>query len=138
MRYQLPLPPPVSCGARCAYAAYLGSGALAVILLLLACGEGQPQLAAGAVLAAVSALLLRAQLASAGVLAACAEEDDTPLPFHPRVATAHQREFELLQGRYEELEKLRGTAQAKPWALLELRRRLAAGTRSSDNESNYG
>jgi len=106
--------PPVTCGARCVYAAYLSSSGLAIILLLLAVAQNQPRLAVGALFAAASVLLLRAYLVSAGLLRACVEEDDAPLGFQPSPATATRPESELLLARCEELARRRGTNPADP------------------------
>lgn len=63
---------------RCTYAAYLGSGLLALALALLALGSGRHVLLLHAALSLAAALLFRARLVIVGQLAACAEEDDAP------------------------------------------------------------
>ena len=63
---------------RCTYAAYLGSGLLALALAMLALGSGRHVLLVHAALSLAAALLFRARLVIAGQLAACAEEDDAP------------------------------------------------------------
>jgi len=111
----------------------LGCSALAIILLFLAVAQNQPRLAVGACFAAAAALALRSYLVSAGLLLACADEDDAPLDFQPHPTTANRSEFELLLARYEELTRRRGTSRADPWARLELRRRLASLSPPSDD-----
>ncbi len=113
-------PVPITIGARCTYAAFLGSGLIAVGFLAAACGEGRPIFLLHAALSAAAALLFRARLALTGQLQACTEESDHPVARHP---PANRRHAELA-ARYEELEHERGTARFDPWESLRLRRAL--------------
>jgi hypothetical protein len=94
MNHNDPAPPRPRRLERCFYAAYLGSGLLALAMTLLALGSGQLVLLVHATLSLVAALLFRARLVLDGQLAACAEEDDVPEERHgaggaPDSATDH-------------------------------------------------
>ncbi len=114
-----------SVRSRCAYAAYLGTGLLALAFLALACGEGHPLLLLHATLAGIASALLRAHLAETGQLAACAEEDDAPAAHHTIAPPNLPRESAALLRRCTDLERLRGTPSFNPWELLEARRQLS-------------
>ena len=111
---------------RCTYAAYLGSGLLALALAMLSFGSGQFVFLLHATLALVAALLFRARLIIGRQLAACAEEDDAPAARFHSLATGRQNETATLAARSRELESLRGTPRFDPWEALLLRRKLAA------------
>jgi hypothetical protein len=111
---------------RCVYAAYLGSGVLALALVLLACGSGRYVLLVHAALALVAALLFRARLLLDGQLDACANEDDAPVGRARLGIPANRSEADALAERSRELESLRGTPRFDPWEALLLRRKLSA------------
>jgi len=100
-----------SWSERCIYAAYLGSGLLALALALLACGSGRFILLLLAALALVASLFFRARLILDGQLTACAEENDTPEARHqpglPEAPGAHG-------GHHAGLEYHRDMAHAEP------------------------
>ncbi len=120
MPAEAPAHSPVTAGACCTYAAFLGSGLFAVAFTAAACGEGRPILLLHAALFAAAALLFRARLALTGQLKPCTEESDNPVARH----RAADRRQAGLAARYEELEHERGTARFDPWESLRLRRAL--------------
>lgn len=126
MSANIPLHAPPTARSRCAYAAYLGTGLLALAFAALACGEGQPLLLVHSALAGTVAALLRAHLAGTGQLAACAEEDDTPVARLPGRSTFGERRAAALLRRSAALEERRGTPRFDPWERLAVRRRLEA------------
>jgi len=126
MNHNAPAPPRPSRLERCIYAAYLGSGLLALAMTLLAFGSGQLVLLVHAALSLIAALLFRARLVLDGQLAACAEEDDAPAARFHAMATGRQNEAATLAARSLELESRRGTPRFDPWEALLLRRKLSA------------
>ena len=111
---------------RCIYAAYLGSGLLALAMPLLAFGSGRLVLLVHAALSLVAALLFRARLIIDGQLAACADEDDAPIARFHAMATGHPNETTTLVAHSLELESRRGTPHFDPWEAMLLRRKLSA------------
>ncbi len=120
---------------RCTYAAYLGASVLALAFTALACGEGQPLLLLHTLLAATAAALFRAALAESGQLAACTQEDVTPVAYHSIPSGTLARGSAALRRRCVELESLRGTPRFDPWKTLEARRRLSALCQRQDRTS---
>jgi hypothetical protein len=116
---------PLGRGARCAFATYLASSTFAIVLTMLACGEGMPELLTCAGFAALAALLIRAYLDSAGLLEICVAEDDTPVACHPVLPAELRQADGLLRTSHAELEQLQEASRADPWRRREVRRQLA-------------